>query len=178
MKINILIMKKFVLVLMVIACVATLFVACGNDDEEKENEIEIDNLGWTPVQESKFVKEDFSFKFENKTITGLLWVEVEDLSGKEAIVEVSIEDAKVDGESIGGSLTWAEIINDGKFIGIDDEWTGAYDENMRSLDDWSDLVDRIVLKYSGSKHTASTNGTKFNLHGDPVIGTVEISLRK
>jgi hypothetical protein len=170
-------MKKFVLVLMVIAC-ATLFVACGKDDDvEKENEI--DNLGWTPVQESKFVKESFSFKFENKTITGLLWVEVEDLLGNEAIVEVSIENAKVDGESIGGTLTWAEIIDDGKFIGMaDEEWTGARDEKMETLDDWSDLVNRIVLKYSSSKHTASTNGTKFNFHGDPVLGTIEISLLK
>jgi hypothetical protein len=168
-------MKKVWLVLVMIMFAVPLFVSCEKEDDENQE----DKLEWSPIKESKFLKENYSFQFEEKTITGNLYVEVEDLAGKIATVEVTILDVKVKGTSIGGDFTWAEIIDNGKFVGIDSDWTGAYDDNMNELDDeWSDLMDRLVLKYIGSKHTVSTNGIKFSFQGDPILGTVEVPLRK
>ncbi len=153
-----------------------------NKDEEQADTTSTDDkkdsLFWYPIQESKFVKENFSFKFDNKIVKGRLWVEVEDLSANVATVEVSIEEASVDGDYIGGTLTWAEIIDSGQFVGLDDTWTGAYNDMGQKLDaKWQDFVNLLVLAYRNSKHTASTNGWIFSFKNDPIIGTVEVHPR-
>ncbi|MDR3094795.1 MAG: hypothetical protein LBU62_09175 [Bacteroidales bacterium] len=135
-------MKRYLMILAVIVFTVPSFVSCKKD--------KTDNLEWSPIQESKFVTEGYNFQFEGKTITGELYVEVEDLEGKVATVEVAIRDAKVNGSSIGGDFIWAEIIDNGNFVGIDDDWTGAYDSQMDELEkEWCDLIDRLVLKYKG-----------------------------